>query len=533
MELFGSKEGVGKGRKAVDRMNKWSNPGGDPDPSEWVGGRLTSPRIPRVLRRAAQGTRGTEEPQHPASAPPQEKFRPRPLELPPGRVEFAPLNTPLARRLQRVAVLQWVVTFILIAQTLKAWLATVHSVPLWTPKGHCIQQPVLPLSPQAPSTISHATLTVTRDEQEEQRNPGSKLSLQAKEGKNLFNGEVTGGRSHLACPSLAAPVCTGVMVLLIVYNYWYIYIPYLIWLYFDWQTPEQGGRRSNWVKNWTVWRHFKDYFPLHLNKTQDLDPRQNYIFGFHPHGIFATGAFGNFCINYSDFKKQFPDFTPYLHSLVCFFKVPFGREYVMSMGVVPVSKKSISHVLSKDGGGNISIIVLGGARESLEAHPGNMHTQPLSRHTGVFLKIQLCTHSHTQANQHFPSVPKTCVLPSCPARASLVPVFSFGENELFKQINNPEGSWLRMVQEKLKKSTGITLPLCYARGIFQNNFGLVPYRKPIYTIVGRPIPVRRTPHPTQEQTDQLHQTYLEELKKLFDEHKGKYGIPEHKTLVFK
>lgn len=114
--------------------------------------------------------------------------------------------------------------------------------------------------------------------------------------------------------------------------------------------------------------------------------------------------------------------------------------------------------------------------------PLSMHTQPLSRHTGVFLQIQLCTHSHTRANQHFPSVPKTCVLPSCPARASLVPVFSFGENELFKQINNPEGSWLRMAQEKLKKSTGVPLPLCYARGIFQNNFGLVPYRKPIYTV---------------------------------------------------
>lgn len=92
------------------------------------------------------------------------------------------------------------------------------------------------------------------------------------------------------------------------------------------------------------------------------------------------------------------------------------------------------------------------------------------------------TLTHTRANHHFPSVPKTCILPSCPARASLVPVFSFGENELFEQIDNPEGSWLRMAQEKIKTSTGITLPLCYARGIFQNNFGLVPYRKPIYTI---------------------------------------------------
>lgn len=82
----------------------------------------------------------------------------------------------------------------------------------------------------------------------------------------------------------------------------------------------------------------------------------------------------------------------------------------------------------------------------------------------------------------FSSVPKTCVLPFCPASASLVPVFSFGENELFKQINNPEGSWLRFAQETLKKSTGFTLPLCYARGIFQYNFGLVPYRKPIYTV---------------------------------------------------
>lgn len=55
----------------------------------------------------------------------------------------------------------------------------------------------------------------------------------------------------------------------------------------------------------------------------------------------------------------------------------------------------------------------------------------------------------------------------------------------------------------------------------------------LFSTVGRPIPVQRTPHPTPEQTEQLHQTYVEELRKLFDEHKGKYGIPEHQTLVFK
>lgn len=66
--------------------------------------------------------------------------------------------------------------------------------------------------------------------------------------------------------------------------------------------------------------------------------------------------------------------------------------------------------------------------------------------------------------------------------AYLVPVFSFGENELFKQVSNPEGSLLRTVQNKLQKVMGFALPLFHARGIFQYNFGLVPYRKPIHTV---------------------------------------------------
>ncbi|XP_052049262.1 2-acylglycerol O-acyltransferase 1 [Apodemus sylvaticus] len=306
---------------------------------------------------------------------------------------------------------------------------------------------------------------------------------------------------------LLAQVCLGIMVMLIIYNYWFLYIPYLAWFCYDWRTPEQGGRRWNWIQSWTVWRYFKDYFPMHLVKTQDLDPGHNYIFGFHPHGIFVAGAFGNFCTNYSDFKKLFPGFTSYLHVASAWFWFPFFREYMMSNGPVSVSKKSVSHVLSKDGGGNISIIVLGGAKEVLESHPGKF-TLCLRERKG-FVKLAL-THG-----------------------ASLVPVFSFGENELYKQVYNPKGSWLRTVQDAIQSLTGIGLPLIYARGLFQYSFGLMPYRKLIYTVVGRPIPVQQTLHPTRNQIEELHQTYIEELRKLFNEHKGKYGIPEHETLVFK
>ncbi|XP_051009979.1 2-acylglycerol O-acyltransferase 1-like [Acomys russatus] len=333
------------------------------------------------------------------------------------KIEFAPLNIPLERRLQTAAVLQWVLSFLLLGE-----------------------------------------------------------------------------------------IGIGILVMLIVHNYWFIYIPYLAWFFYDWETPERGGRRSDWVRSWTVWKYFKDYFPIHLIKTQDLDPSHNYIFGFHPHGAFVAGAFGNFCTNYSDIKKLFPGFMVYLHVATLWFRFPFFREYLMNYGPLSVSQKSLSYVLSKDGGGNISVIVLGAAEETLNAHPGNF-TLCIHKRKG-FVKIAL-THG-----------------------ASLVPVFSFGENDLYKQINNPKGSWLRTVQDTMLNLTGFTIPLICGRGIFQYSFGLMPYRKPIYTVVGRPIPVQQTLHPTPEQIEELHRTYLQELRTLFEEHKGKYGIPEHKTLVF-
>uniref|UniRef100_A0A2K5DZS0 2-acylglycerol O-acyltransferase 1 n=1 Tax=Aotus nancymaae TaxID=37293 RepID=A0A2K5DZS0_AOTNA len=200
-----------------------------------------------------------------------------------------------------------------------------------------------------------------------------------------------------------------------------------------------------------------DYFPIHVStiliKTQDLDPSHNYIFGFHPHGVLVAGAFGNFCTNYSDFKELFPGFTAYLHVLPFWFRCPLFREYLMSSGPVSVSKKSVSYVLSKDGGGNISVIVLGGAEESLDAHPGKF-TLFIRQRKG-FVKIAL-----TQG-------------------------------------------WRKRVKTMLTKILRI----------------------------GRPIPVRQTLHPTLEQIEELHQTYMEELRKLFEEHKGKYGISEHETLI--
>ncbi|KAM6151942.1 LOW QUALITY PROTEIN: 2-acylglycerol O-acyltransferase 1 [Erethizon dorsatum] len=260
-------------------------------------------------------------------------------------------------------------------------------------------------------------------------------------------------------------------MVVIVHNCWLLCLPYLTWFYFDWRTPKKGGRRSNWIRSWTLWRHFKDYFSIHLIKTHNLVPSHSYIFGARPHGIFGIGSFGNFCSDYSDFKKLFPGLTSHLH-------------------------KSLSYMLSKEGGGNVSVIILGGTKESLDAHLGKFTV--FIRQRKGFVKLAL-THG-----------------------AYLVPVFSFGENDLYKQIQNPEGSWLRTVQDGLQQIVTLALSLFHGRGIFQYSFGLMPHRKPIHSVVGCPIPVQQTLHPTQ-QTEELL-TYREELRKLFEEHKGKYGI---------
>ncbi|KGL78119.1 2-acylglycerol O-acyltransferase 1, partial [Tinamus guttatus] len=305
--------------------------------------------------------------------------------------------------------------------------------------------------------------------------------------------------------SFTAEFCCGFFVILILSNFWFLGVLYLLWLYHDWDMPCAGGRRFQCIRNWTIWKYFREYFPIKLIKTSELSPKHNYLLGFHPHGVLVAGAFGNFCTG-SSFKTLFPGITPYLHITPIWFRCPFFREYIMSAGMVSAAKESVSYVLNKDGGGHASVIVIGGAEESLNAHPGSLTLNILKRKG--FIKMALKHGAH------------------------LVPVFSFGENELFKQVANPRGSRLRNIQEKLQKIMGFALPLFHARGVFQYTFGLIPYRQPIHTIVGSPIPVKQNLNPTNEEIEQLHELYLQKLNKLFEDHKRNYGIPEQRSLIF-
>ncbi|RVE60935.1 hypothetical protein OJAV_G00185710 [Oryzias javanicus] len=333
------------------------------------------------------------------------------------RIEFAPLNVPLRRRLQTAAVLQWIFSFLALAQC-----------------------------------------------------------------------------------------CLAAFILLLVSDWWTVSLLYAGWLWLDWDTPSSGGRRSRWVRSWTVWEHFRDYFPLKLIKTVDLDPTKNYIFGFHPHGVLVAGGFGNFCTEATGFSRLFPGLRPHLLMLPFWFRVPFFRDYIMCGGLVSSSKASLSHLISQPEAVNVAVIAVGGASEALDARPGSLTLQVRSRKG--FIKLAL---------KH---------------GAQLVPVFSFGENELFDQMENPAGSSLRRLQNRLQSIMGVAVPLFHARGVFQYSFGLIPYRRPIHTVVGKPIPVVQNPSPSSEDINSLHQVYLEHLTELFEDHKLTFGLDKDQHLTF-
>ncbi|KAH0814407.1 hypothetical protein GEV33_008384 [Tenebrio molitor] len=106
----------------------------------------------------------------------------------------------------------------------------------------------------------------------------------------------------------------------------------------------------------------------------------------------------------------------------------------------------------------------------------------------------------------------------------LVPVISFGETDLFRQIDNRA---LRNVQEFLRKYFFLGLPpvVFMGRGFFQYSFGMIPRRKQITTVrkilMGIPVEVTKLENPTNEQIEELHDKFVQALVALFDEYKYK------------
>lgn len=102
-------------------------------------------------------------------------------------------------------------------------------------------------------------------------------------------------------------ICFALSIYLTLFSsVWSGVLLYMAWTYFvDIDTCEKGGRRSEWVRSWTWWKYFIDYFPVKLERVPwvELDPKRNYLFCAFPHGMLSTGPFcGMYFYGYSSIK---------------------------------------------------------------------------------------------------------------------------------------------------------------------------------------------------------------------------------------
>lgn len=298
------------------------------------------------------------------------------------------------------------------------------------------------------------------------------------------------------------------LLLLLTWLRWVV-ILYGLWFYFDFNTPKQGGYNKRIVKWWRTQRihkYFRDYFPTFLHKTADLPTGTNYLLVCHPHGVYPFGIYTSFASAANGIYEKFPGLNIRVATLPLQFWPFIRREWILSHGAVDCSRESLKYLLDTAKTiDNAVALVVGGAAEALDAHPGK-HILTLKNRKG-FVRIALET------------------------GAQLVPVYSFGENEVYQQVDNPRGSRLRTIQDLLKKHLGFSLPIINGRGIFNYSYGVLPHRRRIDTVVGMPLPVVRNKHPSTEEVDQLHAEYIEALKHLFNENKVKYGIPADEEFV--
>ncbi|CAI4225195.1 unnamed protein product [Auanema sp. JU1783] len=314
------------------------------------------------------------------------------------------------------------------------------------------------------------------------------------------------GAIHFFIVCLVLPAFTLVIPFILLWTpLWPLMILYSIWLIYDWDSPKRGGYRSKWFMDQRIHKWYANYFPAKLHKTEELDSEKNYIIGYHPHGIISMSAFINFGTNGTGILESFPNINFHLCTLVGQFWTPFRREWGLLHGMIDCSRESISYLINKGNKGKAVVLVVGGAEEALDAHPGH-NILTLNRRKG-FIRLALQTGAH------------------------LVPCYSFGENDIFEQADNPKGSKIRKVQTFLKDLLGFSPPAFHGRGVFNYTFGLLPYRKPINTVLGAPIPVDQVENPTPEQVNELHAEYVKALQNLFDAKKTEFGVSPQAQLV--
>jgi len=229
--------------------------------------------------------------------------------------------------------------------------------------------------------------------------------------------------------------------------------------------------------------------PFKLLKKSTMASDKNYIFCWHPHGRLFYG-FALFC---GLFDIWFPElrnkeFFGGINDAM--FNIPVLSTLMSLNGMIPCNRKSVEKKLAR--GDSLGLIV-GGIEEVLEGTHEEKDVLYLKNRKG-FVKVAM------QNN------------------VGLVPVYAFGENQLFQHEPNWRLSFWKFVNNFIK--VGAPFPIVGRGGL------PIPFRKELFIVVGEPLFAQ-----ADETLDEFHARYIRAVEDLFQEHVRLTANPQKKLEI--
>lgn len=237
----------------------------------------------------------------------------------------------------------------------------------------------------------------------------------------------------------------------------------------------------------------------------NIDEVFNAFFSFFHSFSFGAGA--NFSTSHSKWSTLFPGIRPKFVTQKLTTLMPISREILLSLGYASATENAIKTLLNQSNDPNDAkncdgftsngiALIPGGLAEARYAYP-NDYRCALKKRRG-FIRIALET------------------------GASLVPAISFGENDVYGEIDPKTGFWQRLLKHIIELYKSTIAKTQNKRRFLQYSFGLLPIRHPINTVIGAPIHLTKTPNPSKELIGRTHEFFCTRLKELFEYHKSKY-----------
>ncbi|RNF25886.1 putative diacylglycerol acyltransferase [Trypanosoma conorhini] len=275
----------------------------------------------------------------------------------------------------------------------------------------------------------------------------------------------------------------------------------LVWLWYlplyDGKPEETGKYRSlpfvKWAEKY-LFRDIGNYFSYRVILEDDSvsmrDGGNQYIFAFHPHGVFAGSALcGIFSEAWAQKIGQNAKTYVSTHEASVVFNVPIIRDFNLSLGALSVTRAAIGASISR---GNSPLIVIGGQAELLLTKRSDMVMSVVTYHHG-FVRLAL---------RH---------------KVPLVPLISFAEQNVLDIVPAPK------LQRATLKLLGFPFPIIpHGRWLLP-----LPHRTPLTLVVGSPLPIppgASADNPNDVVT--LADAYFAALRTLFYKHRAAAGYPE-------